>query len=129
MAALSALFPVRSTRLSSVDNDISKLETGRDGKRRKFDARKELWLRFRKVSVADPDQIFQVLLAAAVDLRCEISASTNRSLIRHAPVIDLTNDDFYSSFLFSTNVGLRSVIRFFRNSRQLLRQQDVFRHL
>lgn len=110
MAALSALFPVRSTRLSSVDNDISKLETGRDGKRRKFDARKELRLRFRKVSVADPDEIFQVLLAAAVDLRCEISASTNRSLIRRAPLINLTNDDFYFSFLFSTNVELRSVL-------------------
>lgn len=129
MAALSALFPVRSTRLSSVDNDISKLETGRDGKRRKFDARKELRLRFRKVSVADPDETLQVLLAAAVDLRCEISTSTNRSLIRHAPLINLTNDDLYSSFLFSTIVELRSVTRFFRNSSQLLRQQDVFQHL
>lgn len=129
MAALSALFRVRSTRLSSVDNDISKLETGRDGKRRKFDARKELGLRFRKVSVPDPDEILQVLSAAAVDLRCEISATTNRSLIRQAPPINLRNDDFYSSFLFSTNVGLPSVTRFFRNSSQLLRQQDVFQHL
>lgn len=129
MAALSALFRVRSTRLSSADNDISKLETGRDGKRRKFDARKELRLRFRKVSVADPDETLQVLLAAAMDLRCEISASTDRSLIRHAPLINLTNDDFYFSLLFSTNVELRSVTRFFRNSSQLLRQQDVFQHL